>query len=148
MQNGRDRAAERQRHKMPNFPSRRTSDGRYQYEIEPGRWVSRQRVNQMRDRKANAARGLVKQLITHGLIIPQPCEKCETTDNIEAHHIDYSQPYKVQWLCRAHHLDEDRKSRGSRKLEGKPLEPPRQPGRPKGGKNYQKYFLDVSQALG
>lgn len=30
------------------YPSRKTETGAYQYEIEPGRWVCRERVRQLR----------------------------------------------------------------------------------------------------
>lgn len=38
-----------------------------------------------------------------GVLIPEPCAICGTTDQIEMHHEDYSKPLDVVWLCRAHH---------------------------------------------
>ena len=36
-------------------------------------------------------------------LIPQPCEVCECTENIHAHHDDYKEPLSVRWLCAKHH---------------------------------------------
>jgi hypothetical protein len=41
--------------------------------------------------------------IKRGSLIRQPCEVCDTQVNVEAHHDDYGQPYKVIWLCFKHH---------------------------------------------
>lgn len=41
--------------------------------------------------------------IRNGMLIKQPCEVCGTTENIEAHHDDYTKPYDIRWLCRKHH---------------------------------------------
>lgn len=38
-----------------------------------------------------------------GLLIPQPCQVCGRTDDVEGHHPDYSKPLEVQWLCPKHH---------------------------------------------
>ncbi len=38
-----------------------------------------------------------------GLLVPESCEQCGSTENIDAHHDDYSKPLEVRWLCRSHH---------------------------------------------
>ena len=38
-----------------------------------------------------------------GILIPQPCEVCGTTNRIQAHHENYSKPLEVRWLCSLHH---------------------------------------------
>lgn len=38
-----------------------------------------------------------------GKLVPQPCQKCGA-NKVEKHHPDYSQPLKVEWLCRPCHL--------------------------------------------
>ena len=43
--------------------------------------------------------------IRYGVLVPEPCSVCGTTAKIEAHHIDYNEPLKVEWLCKAHHAD-------------------------------------------
>ena len=35
-------------------------------------------------------------------IKPEPCEICEATP-AECHHIDYNDPERRMWLCKAHH---------------------------------------------
>lgn len=34
-----------------------------------------------------------------------PCEVCESSISIDAHHKDYSRPLEVVWLCRKHHVE-------------------------------------------
>jgi len=50
------------------------------------------------------ARNAVTAARQNGTLIPQPCEICGRTENIEAHHDDYSKLLEVRWLCREHHL--------------------------------------------
>ncbi len=38
-----------------------------------------------------------------GRIKEQPCAICSATENVQAHHEDYSKPLDVIWLCTAHH---------------------------------------------
>lgn len=53
-------------------------------------------------RKARARR-MVAYHIKKGDLRHMPCEVCGETENIHAHHDDYSQPLNVRWLCAAHH---------------------------------------------
>lgn len=51
-------------------------------------------------------RGTPAHTLAHNrarVLDPQPCVECGTTENIERHHPDYSQPLLVVWLCRDHH---------------------------------------------
>lgn len=50
-----------------------------------------------------AAHTLVHNRLRSGEIVRQPCEVCGTTENIQAHHDDYSKPLEVRWLCQIHH---------------------------------------------
>ncbi len=38
-----------------------------------------------------------------GRLVPQPCEICDSTRVIEAHHQDYTKPLNVNWLCASCH---------------------------------------------
>jgi hypothetical protein len=40
-----------------------------------------------------------------GELVPQPCEVCGSTDDLEMHHPDYGLPLEVRWRCRTHHLE-------------------------------------------
>ena len=40
--------------------------------------------------------------VRFGYLVRQPCEVCGVTD-VEAHHVDYSKPLEVRWLCFQHH---------------------------------------------
>ena len=50
------------------------------------------------------ARNIVTQLLQNGLK-PDPCKLCGSTENIQAHHSNYSEPYKIIWLCNKCHKD-------------------------------------------
>lgn len=52
-----------------------------------------------------AARGKIKHLCRVGKIKRGDCEACGKP-NAEAHHVDYSQPLNVRWLCRRCHAHE------------------------------------------
>ena len=47
----------------------------------------------------------IKARIATRNLIKQPCEVCNSTKNIHAHHEDYAKPLDVIWLCRTHHDD-------------------------------------------
>ena len=38
------------------------------------------------------------------VVRPETCPECGNTENIEAHHADYSKPLEVEWLCRMCHM--------------------------------------------
>lgn len=42
--------------------------------------------------------------ISSGKLIKEPCEVCGDI-KVEAHHDDYTQPMKVRWLCKKHHVE-------------------------------------------
>lgn len=52
------------------------------------------------------AHRMVTKAIRHGdLIKPASCDNCQiTTNSLDAHHVDYSRPLEVIWLCRSCHL--------------------------------------------
>lgn len=52
-----------------------------------------------------SVRAMTRQYVKRGILIKQPCVKCGTSENIEAHHEDYTKPLDVLWLCREHHRE-------------------------------------------
>jgi hypothetical protein len=52
------------------------------------------------------ARSAVGNAIKQGKLIPQPCQNCGATQNVEAHHHNYSRPLDVDWLCFTCHREE------------------------------------------
>lgn len=55
----------------------------------------------------NLTRDATQRLVQQGLLRrPERCESCgEESARIEAHHLDYSDPMKVVWLCTFCHKD-------------------------------------------
>lgn len=53
-----------------------------------------------------------------GRLLKQPCEVCGSTENIEAHHKDYSKPLEINWLCVTHHNEKDGIDQTCYKIEG------------------------------
>lgn len=49
------------------------------------------------------ARRILRQAIRSNQIERQPCETCAGTENLQAHHDDYTQPLNVRWFCAKHH---------------------------------------------
>lgn len=65
------------------------------------------RIRQARSKfpDRNLARRKTEAAIRGGKLIKQPCERCGVSDNIHAHHEDYSLPLQVMWLCTKHHAE-------------------------------------------
>lgn len=72
------------------------------------REASRRYYNNPENRQKIAARTKVKHLCKAGKIKRGDCEGCGKP-NAEAHHVDYSQPLNVRWLCRQCHVLEHKK---------------------------------------
>jgi hypothetical protein len=69
----------------------------------------RVRENNRRWKRANRdtenARSLVAKAIRRGKIMrPNRCEKCKKECTPDGHHLDYSKPLEVQWLCKICHM--------------------------------------------
>ena len=47
----------------------------------------------------------VAYAVQTGRLIRQPCERCDTTEHVVAHHEDYNKPLDVVWLCKHHHKE-------------------------------------------
>jgi ATPase subunit of ABC transporter with duplicated ATPase domains len=65
--------------------------------------------------KQNARKKVLRAVKSGKIIKPSLCEICKRERFLEAHHIDYSKPLEVQWLCKechenTHHLNEGHES--------------------------------------
>ena len=54
----------------------------------------------------HAAHRAVEKALREGRLKRQPCEQCGVSDDLHAHHTDYSRPLHVVWLCRPCHIAE------------------------------------------
>lgn len=68
-------------------------------------------------RNKQRARAALGNAVEHGSVEKKPCKVCGKP--AEAHHPDYKDPLKVEWLCREHHGDGKHGGQGFR---GKCLE--------------------------
>lgn len=68
-----------------------------------------EKAKAQRDRypERRKARTVLGNAIRDGHIQRQPCEVCGTTEDVEAHHRDYSKPLDVNWLCGDHHRESE-----------------------------------------
>lgn len=64
-----------------------------------------------RHRDRQRARQAVMNALNRGEITRQPCEVCGTTEDVHAHHDDYTSKLDVRWLCRTHHNEVHRQMR-------------------------------------
>jgi hypothetical protein len=53
-------------------------------------------------------RSKTRFLIKKGIIKKQACEKCGN-EKVQIHHVDYTKPEKIKWLCLKHHWELHRK---------------------------------------
>lgn len=54
------------------------------------------------------ARTKVQNALRSGSLQRLPCEECGDIKS-QAHHTDYRKPLSVRWLCRHHHMTEEKK---------------------------------------
>lgn len=52
----------------------------------------------------NKVRASTKGAVKRGVIKKEPCRVCGNQKS-EIHHIDYSKPLEIMWLCREHHME-------------------------------------------
>jgi len=72
-------------------------------------WTPQQRWRE-RNPQADWAHNATRSALRRGLLRKCPCEVCGSTES-EAHHVDYSLPLTVTWLCRRHHKAAHREAR-------------------------------------
>lgn len=56
-------------------------------------------------RSSKRAAHLVEMAVQKGVLVPEPCEVCGTTEDVRGHHDDYNAPLDVRWLCGRHHYE-------------------------------------------
>src|SRR6266705_2650342 len=56
-------------------------------------------ISSISERQKRAARDAFYGQIRYGKLSRQPCEVCGKSNDIEAHHEDYSKPLEIKWLC-------------------------------------------------
>jgi len=87
--------------------------------IQSRKWSEKNREKrrqyQEKSRKNNLEKRAVnehlKRYVKKGLIERgSMCQDCNKEGKMEAHHIDYSKPLEVQWLCRRCHMKRHRRS--------------------------------------
>jgi ribosomal protein L40E len=66
-------------------------------------WRTEHPQTEEQRRKANA-RAYTRALVRAGKIEREPCIRCGSTEQLEAHHVDYGNVRWVLWFCRPHHL--------------------------------------------
>lgn len=70
--------------------------------LPDGRIVSRQYKHQLDNPQMHGARAAVRYALKTGRLQKQPCIECGN-ERSQAHHLDYSRPLDVVWLCQRHH---------------------------------------------
>ncbi len=63
----------------------------------------RGRKHREKNKLARAAHILCQNAVSSGRLKRMPCERCNSTKRIHAHHENYHMPMEVTWLCRDCH---------------------------------------------
>ena len=76
-----------------------------EYDRKRGNRQDNQYMAEYREKYPNKykAHTMVNNAIKSGKLFHEPCEVCNTVDNVHAHHDDYLRPLNIRWLCAAHH---------------------------------------------
>lgn len=76
--------------------------------------ISHQRRSQLKYPERHRARGMAQRALRAGKIRRRTCEAegCEATE-VQMHHPDYSEPLRVVFLCKPHHIAADKPRRCS-----------------------------------
>ena len=72
-------------------------------------WKQRMKSDPMYKIKRRAHH-IVANEIKYKRLKREPCEVCSSIPS-EAHHDDYNKPLNVRWLCRSHHMKQDRNAK-------------------------------------
>ncbi len=90
--------------KDPDIRAQKNRERLRKLRQKPGWNVEKNRLYKSRHPLKAKAHKTVENHLKAGTLQRGPCEQCGV-EKAEAHHDDYSQPLKVRWLCRKHHLD-------------------------------------------
>lgn len=97
-------AYERKRAQLPHRVKMRTD---YQNK-HPEICNPLKRAWEVRNPEKKGASTVVNNAIRDGRLVRQTvCSVCGRSENVEAHHTDYSKPLDIQWLCKRHHWEAD-----------------------------------------
>jgi hypothetical protein len=77
-----------------------------------------QRTSRRRDPVKEKARRDLNRAVMEGRIVPQSCEACGATIEVEAHHDDYTKSLDVRWLCFEHHRTHHGQQLHARRMAG------------------------------
>ena len=95
-------AMKARKYQIKNSEKVKQADAIYYRKNRKKKLAKSKELVKLKDRKY-IARYMVKTAIDSGKIIRPPCEKCGNPKS-DAHHPDYSKPFRVIWLCRRHHM--------------------------------------------
>jgi hypothetical protein len=56
-------------------------------------------------RQKRLCRAETRRLEAKKLLKRLPCERCGITETVDPHHVDYTDPWNVIWLCKKHHTE-------------------------------------------
>ena len=87
----------------PKMERKREQSRRY-YADHREEIAKKRKTAYMNNPKKMKARDIAKHALWSGKIRQRPCAVCGATNQIDAHHDDYSKPLEVIWLCRSCHL--------------------------------------------
>jgi hypothetical protein len=69
----------------------------------------REKSKKQNEHPHSLARKIYRNALTAGkLVKPNACTECGRIGNVDGHHIDYSKPLEVVWLCRICHMKKHR----------------------------------------
>lgn len=66
------------------------------------------KIKHVRDPLKHRVRNKVYKAVKSGKLIKTSCIVCNNC-KVEAHHSDYSKPLQIEWLCRLHHKQADKR---------------------------------------
>lgn len=73
----------------------------------PGIYNKHRNNNRKKYPEKAKAQGIITYELKRGRLTKKPCIICNE-EKVEAHHPDYSKPLEVVWLCKKHHVEEEK----------------------------------------